>query len=100
MVESKLSRTIEYFLSGLSYGSKKKRSTETTQQLHKDFEDVFNGIGCFGGTFSLWLKLDSKAHKAPPRHMAYALQKSFKDELERVQKQDIIAPLGVDETSE
>ena len=31
--------------------------------------------------------------------MAYALQKPF-EELERLQKQDIIAPLGIDETSE
>ena len=32
--------------------------------------------------------------------MAYALQKPFREELERLQEQDIIAPLGVDETSE
>ena len=29
---------------------------ESTQQIHKDFDDVFNGIGCFEGTFSLQLK--------------------------------------------
>ena len=53
VVKSKLSERIEYFLSGPSYDSDKKRSAETTQQLHEDFEDVFNGIGCFDGTFSL-----------------------------------------------
>ena len=57
MVKSKLSKTIEYFLSGLSYDSDKKRNAETTEQLYKHFEDVFNGIGCFDGTFSLQLKL-------------------------------------------
>ena len=31
--------------------------------------------------------------------MAYALQKLFQEELERLQKQDIMAPPGVDETS-
>ena len=36
----------------------------------------------------------------PPRHVAYALQKLFKDKLERLQQQDIITPLGVDEMSE
>ena len=45
----------EYFLSGLSYESDKKMTGETTQQIHKDFEDVFNGIWCFDGTFSLHL---------------------------------------------
>ena len=32
--------------------------------------------------------------------MAYALQKPFQDALEGLKQQDIIAPLGVDETSE
>ena len=77
-VESKLFETIEYFLSGLSYDNKKKRRAKITQQLHKDFEDLFNGIECFDGTFSLQLKLNNKPYQAPPRHMAYALQKHFK----------------------
>ena len=100
MVKSRLSDTTEYFLSGLNYDSNKKRSAETTQQLHKEFEDVFNGIGCFDGIFSLKLKLDSKPYQAPLRWMAYALQKPFEEELERLQKQDRLAPLGIDETSE
>ena len=33
-----------------------------------------------------------------PRHVAYALQKLFKEELDQLQKMDIITPLGVDET--
>ena len=66
-------QTTEYFPSGLSYESDKKRSTKTTQQIHKDFKDVFNGIGCFDGTFSLQLKPDSKPYQAPLRHVAYAL---------------------------
>ena len=52
-VERKSSKTIEYFLSDLRYDSDKKRNAQTTQQMHKDFEDVLNGIGCFDGTFSL-----------------------------------------------
>ena len=98
--KSKLSITVEYYLSELSYDSDKKRSAETTQQLRKDFEDEFNGNGCSDGTFSLQLKLDSKPYHVPLRCMAYALQKPFEEELERLQKQDIIVPLGVDKTSE
>ena len=61
---------------------------------------MFNGIGCFKGTFSLQLKPDSKPYQAPPRHMAYALQKPFKEELNCLQELDIIASLGVEEMAE
>ena len=36
----------------------------------------------------------------PPRQVAYALQKPFKEELEHLQQMDIITPLRVDETAE
>ena len=100
MVNNKLSNTIDYFLPGPSYDSDKKTSAEITQQLQIDFEDVFYGIGCFDGTFSLQLKLESKPYQTPPRCKAYAPQKPFKEELKCLQKQDIIAPLGVDKTAE
>ena len=58
---------------------------------------MFNGIWCFEGTFPLQLKPDSKPYQVPPRHVAYALQKPFKEELDWLQKLDIITPLGVDE---
>ena len=61
------------------------------------FDNVFNGIGCFKDTFSLQLKLDSKPYQVPLRCVAYALQKPFQEELDHLQKLDIITPLGVDE---
>ena len=67
---------------------------------HEVWWHVFNGIGCFKGTFSLQLKPDSKPYQAPPRHVAYALEKPFKEELECLQEMDIVTLLGVDETSE
>ena len=70
-----------------------------TQSIHSRFGDVFNGIGCFKGTFSLQLKPDSKPYQAPSRHVAYALQEPFKEELRQLQEMDIITPLGVDKTS-
>ena len=75
MVNTKSNETTEYFLSGPNHESDKKKSAESTQQIHKDFDDVFNGIGCSEGTFSLQLKPDSKPYQAPPRHVAYTLQK-------------------------
>ena len=70
------------------------------QKIHKTFGNILNGIRCFEGTFSLQLKPDSKPYQAPPRHVAYALQKLFKEELEHLQEMDIIRPLGVDEMAE
>ena len=77
-----------------------KKSAEITQQQQRDFEDVFNRIGCFDGTFSLQLKPDNKSYQASLGHVAYALQTPFKKELKRLQKQNITAPIGVDETAE
>ena len=64
-----------------------------TQKIHNSYNDVFNGIGCFKGTFLLQLKPDSKPYQVPPRCVAYALQKPFKEELEQLQEMDIIACL-------
>ena len=71
-----------------------------TQKIHNTFRDVFNGIGCFEGTFSLQLKPNSKLYQAPPGHVAYVLQNLFKEVLDHLQRMDIITPLGVDETAE
>ena len=61
-VNNKLSNTKGYFLPGPNCDSDKKKSAEITQQLQRDFKDVFNGIGSFDGTFELQLKLDSKPY--------------------------------------
>ena len=37
----------------MSRESDGKASIEIPKQLQKEFEDVFNGIGCFDGIFSL-----------------------------------------------
>ena len=60
---------------------------------------MLNGIGCFDVTF-LQLKQGSKPYQALPRCVAYTLQKPFEEEVKHLQKQDIIAHLGVDETVE
>ena len=71
------------------------------QKIHNAFGDIFNGISYFKGIFSLQLKPDSKPYQVPPRHVAYMLQKPFKEELQHLQKMDIIvSPLGVDEIAE
>ena len=49
----KSNKTTEYFLSGPTYESDRKKSAESAWHIYKDFDDVFNDIGCFEGTF--WL---------------------------------------------
>ena len=50
--------------------------------------------------FSLLIKPDVKPNQASLRHVAYALHRPFKEELECLQKEDIITSLGVDEAAE
>ena len=80
MVKTKSHKTTEYFPSGPYYESDKKKSAESTWQIHKDFDKVFSGTGCFEGTFSLQPKPDSKPYQALPRCVAYALQKPFQED--------------------
>ena len=94
------SKPINYFYSSRNIEADKRESDAMTQKIHSLYNDVFNGTGCFEGTFSLQLKPDSKPYLVPPRCMAYALQKPFKEKLEQLQEMDIIAPLGVDEMAE
>ena len=91
---------INYFLPGPSQDNDKKVSSGIMQQLQRDFKYVFTGIGCFNGTFSLQVKLDSKPYQAPPIRVTYALQNPFKEDLKWLKQQDSITPLGVDETVE
>ena len=95
MVNTNANKPTKYFLLGPSSDTDKRKSAELTQQINKEFTYVFNGIGWFEGTFSLQLKLDSRPYQAPPRCVAYTLQKLFKDKLERLQTTGIIVPLGV-----
>ena len=45
-----------YFLSLPNVEADKRKSIKLTRKIHNAFGDVFNGIGCFKGIFSLQLK--------------------------------------------
>ena len=98
--ENQLTKLFNYFYSSKEPEADKRQSNEMTQEIHNTYGDVLMALGCFVGTFSLKLKPDSKPYQAPPRHVAYALQKPIKEELNRLQELDIITPLGVDEMVE
>ena len=61
-----------------------KTSTEITKQLQKEFKDVLTGIVCFDVMSPMQVKPDSKSYQVPWWHIAYVLQKPFKEELERL----------------
>ena len=73
---------IHYFYLSQDTSCNKKDSAIMTKKVHDEFHDVFNGIVCFEGTFSLQLKPDSNPYQATPRHVAYVLQKTLQEELE------------------
>ena len=98
--QNNANKSINYFFSSSNVVADKRKSSKMMQQIHNTFGYVFNDIGCFKGTFSLQLKPDSKPYQLPPRHVVYVLQKPFKEELECLQKMDIITLLGVDEMAE
>ena len=49
MVIDKEPNTSNYFLLDPNHDNVKTTSAEITQQLQRDFQNVFTGIGCFGG---------------------------------------------------
>ena len=58
---------LNYFPPGPNQDNDKEASAEITQQLQRDFKDVFTGIGCFDGTFSLQVKPESKPLPGTPK---------------------------------
>ena len=57
--------------------------------MHHKYNNVFTGVECLKGTFSLQIKKSTKSNHALPRHAVCALQDPFKKELEHLQQQDI-----------
>ena len=56
----------------------RRESAKITKQLQSKFKDIFPRIDCFGGAFSLQVKVDSTQYQAPLWWMWYALQKIIK----------------------
>ena len=56
-------KLINYFYSSNNTDTDKSKTNAMTQRIHEMYGEVFNGIGCFEGTFSLQLKLDSKPYQ-------------------------------------
>ena len=79
VVNKKDKYSINFFIAGPERSANIKASFELTKVVHIELKDIYTGIGCFQETFSLQGKERAKPYQAPPRHVAYSLQKSFKD---------------------
>ena len=73
--QNKSNKSINYFYASKDIDADQRKSSAMMQKICKTFGNVFNGIGCFEGAFSLQLKPDSKPYQVPPKDVAYALQK-------------------------
>ena len=51
--QNKSNKSINYFYSSNNIEADKRKSSTMMQKIQKTFGNVYNGIGCFKGTFSL-----------------------------------------------
>ena len=52
MLNDKTNQEIDYFIAGQGIDNSREVSTETSI-IHEEYSEVFTGIGCFKGMFSL-----------------------------------------------
>ena len=98
-IKNKIKQKIDISIAGPGMEMNRLVSAETTLKMHDEYSGMFTGTECFKGTFSLWIKGNVKPYEVPPRHVAYALQKTFKKDLARLQHQ-ILKPLWLHKTAE
>ena len=61
------------------------------QSVQHEYAELFNGVGVLLGTCKLYLKENAIPVVIPPRRVPEALKTKFKDELDRMEKDSIIA---------
>ena len=69
------------------------RQGMTKEQVLDDYKDVFTGIGLFPGEYRITVNPDVKPVIHTARKVPFALQKRLKEELQDMQKKDVIAPV-------
>ena len=65
-----------------------------------EYKELFSGIGKPKGEINITLKPNVVPYVVPVCRVAHSLQEPLKQELDRLIKQGIIVPLGIDEPSE
>ncbi|CAG4995003.1 unnamed protein product [Parnassius apollo] len=57
----------------------------------KDYEDVFKGLGCLQGKYTIRLKQNSVPVVHAPRKLPFAIRDEFKRKLDEMESQQIIS---------
>lgn len=63
---------------------------EPHMNMMDEYTDVFKGLGLFPGECSLHLKPNATPVVCPPRRIPFALRRQLKDELDEMEKMDVI----------
>ncbi|XP_014673787.1 PREDICTED: uncharacterized protein LOC106814039 [Priapulus caudatus] len=65
----------------------------TRDDVMKEYEDVFKGLGKFEGTYKIELDPSIKPVVHPPRKVPFSLQWKLKDTLDRMEAEGVITPV-------
>ena len=70
----KTNQKTDYSITGSGKEADRQARAEETIKIHQEYGNVFTGIGCSIGFFSLQFK-DMKPYQGPMRCVTYVLQK-------------------------
>ena len=78
----------------------RKVSAKSITAIHNESKDVFTGIGCIEGMFSLQVKEVGKLYQVPARCMVYVLKQPFKQKLECLKKKSLYHYVSMEHQSD
>ena len=91
---------LAYFNSSDNKEADKRVSKAITNRIHNEFNDLISAIGHFEGMFFSGKRGQLPISCTTKKSSVCATKKTLKEELGQLQKQQIIVPSGIDETSE
>ena len=68
-----------------------EQAEKKVEALIKEYEDVFNGMGCLPGVYDIVIDKDMPPVQNRPRKVAYALKEDFERKIGELEKQGVIA---------
>jgi Reverse transcriptase (RNA-dependent DNA polymerase) len=89
-----LQTSVDLGLVKLTYSVANDSSGLDRQDVLRDYADLFSGIGVIPGTCKLHLKEDAVPVVNPTRRVPEALRSRLQDELQRMEKNDIISKVS------
>ena len=68
-----------------------EQAKKIVEALIKEYEDVFNGMGCLPGVYDIVIDKDVPPVQNRPRKVAYGLKEDFEKKIGELEKQGVIA---------